>query len=82
MAAASGMPGMDTTPKPAEGPTSSLTAIGPEARTKIGIEPGGRQRGSGHDSTLPAASVPVATTWSPDVVGANARVALGDRPRC
>ena len=29
------MPGIDTTPKPAEGLASSLTAIGPEARTTI-----------------------------------------------
>ena len=49
MAAASGMPGMETTPKPAEGLRSSLTAIGPEACTRIGVESGGRQRGSGHD---------------------------------
>ena len=35
MGATSGMPGMVTTPMPPDGPTSSLTAIGPLARTKI-----------------------------------------------
>ena len=36
MAAASGMPGMETTPTPRGGPTSSLTAIGPEAARQSG----------------------------------------------
>ena len=62
MAAASGMPGIVTTPTPPDGPASSLTAIGPEARTMIGIEPGrGERRIRTRRPTLPAASVPVAT---------------------
>ena len=72
MAAANGMPGMETTPKPAEGPASSLTAIGPEACTKMGSSPTAASGDPDTISTLPAATVPVATTWSPDVVGANA----------
>ena len=49
MAAASGIPGIVTTPKPPDGPASSLTAIGPLACTRIGIEPGGGERRAGHD---------------------------------
>ena len=39
MAAASGMPGMETTPTAGDGPGSSLTAIGPEHVHQIGSSP-------------------------------------------
>src|SRR5271170_4900169 len=72
MAAASGIPGIDTTPKPADGLASSLTAMGPEARTMIGSRPTAVRVDPDTISTAPAASVPVAITRLPDVVGANA----------
>ena len=52
MAAASGIPGIVTTPTPPEGPTSSLTAIGPLARTTIGSSPAAA---SGEPDTRPRA---------------------------
>ena len=73
MAAASGMPGMETTPTPADGPRSSLTAIGPEECTRMGFSPAAANGDPDTISTLPAASVPVANTWTPDDVEAKAR---------
>ena len=72
MAGASGMPGIDTTPTPEEGPASSLTAIGPEAWTRIGSSPAALRGAPETTTEVPAARVPVATTRFPDAVVATA----------
>ena len=80
MAAPAGCPASSPR-RAARGPASSLTAIGPAARTTIGVEPGrGERRPDTDIAVAPAASVPVAIDLArPDGVTAHARVGLGRR---
>ena len=63
---------METMPTPALGPTSSLTAIGPDARTTIGFRPAAVIGGPDTNTAVPGATVPVATTLLPVAVVAAA----------
>ncbi len=73
MGAASGIPGIVTTPTPPEGPASSLIAMGPLARTMIGSSARDRQHRAGHHGPRNSSpGVPVAIGWSPAGVTAYA----------
>jgi hypothetical protein len=70
MAAASGIPGIVTTPIPPEGPASSLTAMGPLERTTIGSKPTFWSGAPETDPVVPPGTVAVLMARSPDDVTA------------
>ena len=63
---------MVTTPMPAVGPMSSLTPIGPLARTRMGSNPAVDSAEPSTMPVVPAPSTPVASTLVPDGVRAKA----------
>ena len=72
MGAASGRPGIVTTPMPPEGPTSSLTASGPPAAATMGSRPAASSAAPATSAVLPGGSVPTASDRSPEDVRAYA----------